>query len=77
MVTLYSKPNCPKCMATRRDLDKLEVKYKYVDVSEDFQAYTYLKSLGVLSMPYIVTENESWSGYKPGRIKALAASDSE
>lgn len=73
MVTLYSKPNCPKCMASKRDLDKLKVEYVYVDVSEDFDAYTYLKSRGILSMPFLETDTESWSGYKPERIKALVA----
>lgn len=77
MVTLYSKPNCPKCMATKRDLDKLEIDYNYVDVSEDLQAYTYLKSREVLTMPFVEADDEVWSDYRPDRIKALAASDSE
>lgn len=71
MVTLYSKPRCPKCMATKRDLDKMEISYTYIDVSKDFDAFVFLKAQGVLSMPYVMTENDSWTGYKPERIKAL------
>ena len=73
MVTLYSKPNCPKCMASKRDLDKLEIAYTYIDVSKDFDAYTYLKSRGILSMPFVEADDEEWTGYRPDKIKALAA----
>lgn len=73
MVTLYSKPGCPKCMASKRDLDKLEIAYTYIDVSKDFDAYAYLKSRGILSMPFVEANGEDWTGYRPDKIKALVA----
>lgn len=73
MVTLYSKPGCPQCMASKRDLDKLEIAHTYIDVSKDFDAYTYLKSRDILSMPFVETDDEAWTGYRPDKIKGLIA----
>lgn len=71
MVTLYSKPNCPKCMATKRDLDKNGIAYTYIDVSESLDAYAYLKSKDILSLPFVETDDEEWTGYRPDKIKTL------
>lgn len=77
MVTLYSKPGCPQCMATKRDLDKLKISYTYINVSENLDAYAYLKSRDILSLPFVETDDEDWTSYRPDKIKSLAASDSE
>ena len=71
-VIVYSKPSCVQCTATYRDLDKLGAEYTVVDISQDSDARDYVMSLGHLQAPVVVADGESWSGYRPDRIKALA-----
>lgn len=72
-ITVYSKPRCVQCDATYRALDKLGVDYVKIDVTEDSQSLEYIISLGYQQAPVVVTDAEHWSGYRPDRIKELAA----
>ena len=72
MVTLYSKPNCPKCMATKRAFDKKGINYNYVDVTKSPDAYSYVvETLGYQAVPVVETDTEHWAGYKEEKIKGL------
>lgn len=70
-ITVYTKPACVQCRQTKKALDKKGVQYEIIDVSEDAQALEYVKSLGFMSAPVVVTGDDSWAGYRPERIDAL------
>lgn len=70
-ITVYTKPACVQCRQTKKALDRKGVQYNTVDVSEDAQALEYVKSLGFMSAPVVVTTDDSWAGYRPERIDAL------
>lgn len=72
-ITVYSKPRCVQCDATYRALDRQGLDYRRVDVTTDARALRYVKSLGYQQAPVVVAGGESWSGYRPDRIKAVAA----
>lgn len=72
-VTVYTKPACVQCNATYKALDKAGVQYRVVDISEDVEARDYVMALGYLQAPVVVAGDEHWSGFRPDRIKALAA----
>ena len=72
-VTVYSKPHCPQCEMTRRLLDRLGVAYQTVDVAQNQAALEYVRGLGYLQAPVVVAGDEHWSGYRPDRLKTLAA----
>ena len=72
-VTVYTKPACPQCDATRRQLDRLGIAYDVVDLTTDTNARDYVMSLGHLQAPVVVTDTDTWSGFRPDRCKALAA----
>jgi glutaredoxin-like protein NrdH len=72
-VTVYSKPECPQCHATRRALEKHGVEHNVVDVTTEPGAREYLLGLGYMSAPVVVTDQDHWSGFRPDRIKALAS----
>ncbi|MEU4315581.1 glutaredoxin-like protein NrdH [Nocardia sp. NPDC024068] len=72
MITVYTKPACVQCNATYKALDKAEVEYRVVDISEDAEARDYVMALGYLQAPVVVNGDEHWSGFRPDRIKALA-----
>jgi glutaredoxin-like protein NrdH len=49
------------------------IRYTAVDITEDTDAREYVLSLGYLQAPVVVTTDTHWSGFRPDRIKALAA----
>lgn len=74
-VTVYSRPKCTACDATKRLLTKLGILHTVVDVTEDPEALAYVKSLGYLGAPVVVAETSSdvrhWSEFRESRIKEL------
>ena len=45
-----------------------------IDVTEDRDAYDYVRSLGYLQAPVVVAGHQTWAGYRPDKIAALATS---
>lgn len=70
-VTVYSKPLCVQCDATKRALTKAGIAYTVVDVTEDAAALAKIKALGYAQAPVVITNEDHWSGFRPDRIKAL------
>lgn len=72
MLTVYTKPQCVQCTATKRALDSAGIEYTLVDVSEDGAALLTIKELGYLQVPVVVTAlGDHWSGFRPDKINAL------
>ncbi|WP_255450520.1 glutaredoxin domain-containing protein [Skermania sp. ID1734] len=61
------------CKATFRALDRRGIAYAVVDLSEDADARGYVRALGYLQAPVVVTDTDAWSGHRPERLAALAA----
>lgn len=71
-ITVYGKPNCQQCWATTTKLDKLELEYTYVDITEDQDAYDYVIGLGYAQAPVVALSNDThWSGYRPGKLAQI------
>lgn len=71
-VTVYTKPSCVQCNATYRALDKKGITYQIVDMSQDAEALERVRALGYMQAPVVVTDQDSWSGFRPDKIDALA-----
>ena len=71
-VTVYTKPACVQCNATYRALDKKGLSYESVDISQDAEALERVRALGYMQAPVVVTDDDHWSGFHPGKIDALA-----
>ena len=72
-ITVYSKPRCPQCDATYRALDKQGISYEKIDVTQDADSLAFIKGLGYQQAPVVVAGEDHWSGFRPDRIKAVAA----
>lgn len=74
-ITVYTKPACVQCNATKRALTKNNIPFKTVDVTEDEAAYNFVVSLGYAAAPVVVVGDAEahWSGYQPDRINELVA----
>ncbi|AGM31746.1 glutaredoxin-like protein NrdH (plasmid) [Mycobacteroides abscessus] len=76
-VTVYTKPACAQCSATYKALDKQGIEYNVVDITEAPEARDYVLALGYMQAPVVVAGDDHWSGFRPDRIKALAAMNVE
>lgn len=70
---VYTKPQCGQCDMTKMLMDKLDVKYRAVDISQDAEALALVKEMGYMSAPVIVSGDDHWSGFRPDKIKNLSA----
>ena len=73
MITVYTKPACVQCNATKKALDKAGLEYELVDISLDDEARDYVMALGHLQAPVVVAGEDHWSGFLPDRIRSLTA----
>ncbi|ACZ22791.1 hypothetical protein Sked_28890 [Sanguibacter keddieii DSM 10542] len=77
-VQVISRDGCQPCVATHRRLAKLQVDYTSVDASDE-TAIAQARELGHLELPVVIVSDEtgvidSWAGFSPDRLSALAAS---
>lgn len=72
-ITVFSKPACVQCDATYRALKKHGLDYTVVDISTDAEALESVKALGYQQAPVVFAGGDHWSGFRPDKIKALAA----
>jgi len=71
VATVYSKPNCAQCTATYRALDKKDINYKSVHISQDQDALEFVRFLGYSQAPIVVTNSDHSSGFRPDKINCL------
>jgi glutaredoxin-like protein NrdH len=58
---------------TKRMLDKMGIEYDTVDITEDAAAFDMIVEMGFKSAPVVITDSDSWAGFQPDKITALAA----
>ena len=72
-VTVYTKPACVQCDMTKKMIDKNNIEYSTVDITEDISAFEMIKSMGFMSAPVVITDTDSWAGFQPDKITNIAA----
>lgn len=72
-VTVYTLPSCVQCESTKKVLDKMDVQYSVVDLSQDESAYDMVKELGYQAAPIVIAGEDHWSGFRPDKLNALTA----
>ena len=76
-VTVFEKPSCTQCYATKRWLDKEGVEYETKSILENEEAVAVLKEAGYASAPGVFLHGKSgilldcWGGYNPGKLKTM------
>ena len=73
-VTVYTKPDCVQCDATKRTLSKHDIPFIEIDLSDNMEVLDRLKAAGWMRAPIVETaDGETWSGFRPDRIRDLAS----
>lgn len=70
-VTMYSKPGCYQCNATKRELEKQGIPFNLIDITQNASGRKVVAALGYQSVPVVVSGNNHWYGFRPDRIKSL------
>jgi glutaredoxin-like protein NrdH len=72
-VTVYTKPNCPQCTMTKKQLDRLGIEHRVIDVTVDPDAHAYVTGLGYQQAPVVVVGDgeRHWGGFSPDKLKGL------
>ncbi|MBF6302701.1 glutaredoxin family protein [Nocardia amamiensis] len=70
-ITVYTKPQCPQCDATKRTLDNLGFAYQVVDVSQDPAARQRLVDMGFQGAPVVEAGDIRFSSFRPDKLKTL------
>ncbi|MFA7438633.1 glutaredoxin family protein [Castellaniella sp.] len=72
-IIVYSKPDCPQCELTKRDMDILGIEYQTVDITREQAGVERLAQLGYRSAPVVEAGQDIWSGYDQDKIKGLVS----
>lgn len=53
MITIYSKPNCPHCVAAKMFLENHNIPFQTVDVTQDEAALEFIRGRGHKTVPQL------------------------
>ena len=70
-VTVYTKPNCVQCDATKRWLTKNDIPFDVKDIYEDQELMQKFVDQGFMSAPIVQTDVETWSGFRISKLETL------
>lgn len=70
MIKVYTKDACVQCDRTKKMLDKEGLEYEEVDITEP-ENLSFVKGLGYMQAPVVVTDDDNWSGFRYEKIKGL------
>ena len=70
-VTVYTKPNCVQCDATKRWLTKNDIPFETKDIMEDPELTQQFVDQGFMSAPVVTTDHDAWSGFRVSKLEGL------
>jgi glutaredoxin-like protein NrdH len=72
-VIVYTNPNCVQCEMTKKFLDKEGIEYTVENLQSDenYEKLVEFVNQGFKAAPIVVTDTETWSGYKPDKLGAI------
>ena len=72
-VTVWSTPNCVQCAQTKKQFDKLGIRYDEMALDQHPDKLEEFKSRGLLQAPIVTTDTKTWSGFRLDKIQSLAS----
>jgi glutaredoxin 3 len=64
MITLYTTPDCPYCVAAKRLLKQKNLPFEEVDVSEDKDFDALVEKTGWKTVPQIFIDDKMIGGFR-------------
>jgi glutaredoxin-like protein NrdH len=70
-IVVYSNPNCVQCEQTKRFLDQKGIEYESKMIQDSPEVMPLIEEKGYTSAPVVVTDNDSWSGFRLTKLNEL------
>ena len=72
-VIVYTNPNCVQCEQTKKFLNREGIEYTVENLQSDdnYEKLVEFVNQGFKAAPIVVTDTETWSGYKPDKLGAI------
>lgn len=72
-VVVYTNPNCVQCEQTKKFLDREGIEYTVENLQSDdnYEKLVEFVNQGFKAAPIVVTDTETWSGFKPDKLGAI------
>ena len=71
--TVYSATECGQCTSTYAALERYGFDYTVINIDHDPDALRHVTdTLGYRQVPVVEAAGQSWSGFRPDRLKAIA-----
>lgn len=73
MIKVYTKPACGACDLTKQFLQRENIPFASVDITQDDDAMTEIMSRGFKSMPVVSVNDfeDSWTGFEYDKLKGI------
>lgn len=71
-VKIWTKSVCVQCDQTKKQFDKLGVKYEEENIEDNLDQLEIFKEQGFMAAPIVETEIGTWSGFRLDKIGALS-----
>jgi len=72
-VVVWSTPNCIQCAQTKKQFDKLGIRYDEMTLDQHPDKLEEFKAKGLLQAPIVTTDTKMWSGFRLDKIQSLAS----
>lgn len=72
-ITIYTRNDCVQCHATKRAMESRGFTFELINLDQHPEAVDDLREKGYRQLPVVVTDQESWSGFRPDMINRLHA----
>lgn len=70
-IVIWELPNCVACHQTKREFDKLGIKYEVKQLNRSPKAVERFREMGLIAAPIVETDDRRWSGFRINRIRSL------
>jgi glutaredoxin-like protein NrdH len=70
-ITIYTRNNCVQCHATKRAMESRGFDFELINLDQHPEMADGLRSQGYRQLPVVVTDSESWCGFRPDMINRL------
>jgi glutaredoxin-like protein NrdH len=71
MITIYSNPNCVQCETTERYLTNNNIEFKSKLIKDSPEIMPLIEEKGYTTAPIVVTDTDSWSGFRIEKLYGL------
>jgi len=71
-IVIWTKSYCVQCDQTKKQFDKLGIKYEEQSLEDNPLILEGFKQQGLLAAPIVTTDTKAWSGFRLDKIQSLA-----